>query len=493
MSDDLSPAGPKAPTGREGGRCGRRSPPPMRNEAERVPAMKRKKKQPFRGGLAGVFWIIVLLQNPSLLQLEVTNLPIYESGKGYKAISKALGLPRTTVRAIIYKWRKHGTVENLPRSGRPTKITPRVQRQLIQEVTKDPTTTSKELQASLASVKYKRHLSTTSNSRTPNSTMAKTKELSKDTRNKTVDLHQAGKTESAIGKQLGVKKSTVGAIIRKWKTYKTTDNLPRSGAPCKISPRGVKMITRMGISSNTVWEEVLHFLPVQNIPISGLAAINYPTMCEGSSDLRAVISHPAIESTQRMAHDQSLSALIYSSQMPINLPRMSLDRERKLEYPEETPQAQGEHANSTHTAEAGIEPPTLEDMTSVDPGLGFPRTKIGRVFFFGQPVFSVCCTAADKAAWCCQSQSRCKAVFCFRKRDAPLAKDFNKNTFVSVSLFLCPWKRIHLADSNELVRATAQNSMTSTSTVLYTEAMTLSGSQATPPTLRLSDREASYT
>ncbi len=74
--------------------------------------------------------------------------------------------------------------------------------------------------------------------------MAKTKELSKDTRNKIVDLHQAGKTESAIGNQLGVNKSTVGAIIRKWKTYKTTDNLPRSGAPRKISPRGVKMITR---------------------------------------------------------------------------------------------------------------------------------------------------------------------------------------------------------------------------------------------------------
>ncbi|KAK3536029.1 hypothetical protein QTP70_025510, partial [Hemibagrus guttatus] len=93
--------------------------------------------------------------NPSSLQLEVTNLPIYQSGKDYKAISKALGLPRTTVRAIIYKWQKHGTVENLPRSGRPTKITPRAQRQLIQEVTKDPTTTSKELQASLALVKKK--------------------------------------------------------------------------------------------------------------------------------------------------------------------------------------------------------------------------------------------------------------------------------------------------------------------------------------------------
>ena len=41
----------------------------------------------------------------------------------------------------------------------------------------------------------------------------------------------------------------MGAIIRKWKTYKTTDNLPRSGAPRKISPRGVKMITRM-VSKN---------------------------------------------------------------------------------------------------------------------------------------------------------------------------------------------------------------------------------------------------
>ncbi|KAK3514252.1 hypothetical protein QTP70_011964 [Hemibagrus guttatus] len=108
----------------------------------------------------------------------------------------------------------------------------------------DPSGHTRVLQSPRGSVPYKRHLSTTSNSQTPNSTMAKTKELSKDTRNKIVDLHQAGKTESAIGKQLGVKKSTVGAIIRKWKTYKTTDNLPPSGAPRKISPRGVKMITR---------------------------------------------------------------------------------------------------------------------------------------------------------------------------------------------------------------------------------------------------------
>ncbi|KAK3519463.1 hypothetical protein QTP70_030627 [Hemibagrus guttatus] len=56
---------------------------------------------------------------------------------------------------------------------------------------------------------YKRHLSTISNSQTPNSTMAKTKELSKDTRNKIVDLHQAGKTESAIARALKMKRGWV--------------------------------------------------------------------------------------------------------------------------------------------------------------------------------------------------------------------------------------------------------------------------------------------
>ncbi|CDQ61155.1 unnamed protein product [Oncorhynchus mykiss] len=47
-----------------------------------------------------------------------------------------------------------------------------------------------------------------------------------------------------IGKQLGEKATTVGAIIRKWKKFKMTVNHPRSGAPCKISPCGASMIMR---------------------------------------------------------------------------------------------------------------------------------------------------------------------------------------------------------------------------------------------------------
>ncbi len=72
--------------------------------------------------------------------------------------------------------------------------------------------------------------------------MAKTKELSKDARDKIVDLHKTGMGYKTIAKQLGEKVTTVGAIIRKWKKHKITVNLARTGAPCKISPCGVSMI-----------------------------------------------------------------------------------------------------------------------------------------------------------------------------------------------------------------------------------------------------------
>ncbi|KAJ8416788.1 hypothetical protein AAFF_G00326660 [Aldrovandia affinis] len=74
--------------------------------------------------------------------------------------------------------------------------------------------------------------------------MGKTKELSKAIRDKIVDLHKTGMGYKTIGKQLGEKESTVGAIIRKWKKHQLTINLPRSGAPRKISPRGVNLIMR---------------------------------------------------------------------------------------------------------------------------------------------------------------------------------------------------------------------------------------------------------
>ncbi len=74
--------------------------------------------------------------------------------------------------------------------------------------------------------------------------MAKTKELSKDVRDKIVDLHKAGMGYKTMAKQLSEKVTTVGAIIRKWKKHKITASLPQTGSPCKISPHGVSMIMR---------------------------------------------------------------------------------------------------------------------------------------------------------------------------------------------------------------------------------------------------------
>ena len=91
--------------------------------------------------------------------------------------------------------------------------------------------------------------------------MGKTKELSKDIRDKIVDLHKAGMGYEKISKQLGEKLTTVGAIIRKWKKHKVTANLPWSGAPYKISPRGISMMMRkVREQPSTTQEELVNDL-----------------------------------------------------------------------------------------------------------------------------------------------------------------------------------------------------------------------------------------
>uniref|UniRef100_A0AAY5K006 Transposase Tc1-like domain-containing protein n=1 Tax=Esox lucius TaxID=8010 RepID=A0AAY5K006_ESOLU len=91
--------------------------------------------------------------------------------------------------------------------------------------------------------------------------MAKTRELCKDVRDKIVDLHKAGMGYRTIGKQLGEKATTVGAIIRKWKKFKMAVNLPQSGAPCKISLCGSSMIMRkVKDQPRTTWQDLVNDL-----------------------------------------------------------------------------------------------------------------------------------------------------------------------------------------------------------------------------------------
>ncbi len=62
----------------------------------------------------------------------------YRSGQGYKKMSAALKVPKSTVASIILKWKTFGTTRTLPRAGRPAKLSYRGRRALVREVKKNP-------------------------------------------------------------------------------------------------------------------------------------------------------------------------------------------------------------------------------------------------------------------------------------------------------------------------------------------------------------------
>ncbi len=70
----------------------------------------------------------------------------HRSGQGYKNISAALKVPKSTVASIILKWKTFGTTRTLPRAGRPAKLSYRGRRALVREVKKNPNITVVELQ-----------------------------------------------------------------------------------------------------------------------------------------------------------------------------------------------------------------------------------------------------------------------------------------------------------------------------------------------------------
>lgn len=70
----------------------------------------------------------------------------------------------------------------------------------------------------------------------------KTKQHSKEFRDKVIDMHKEGHGYKKIAKCLDIAVSTVGSIVRKWKLYRTTESLPRQGRPSKLS-----IIVRSGL------------------------------------------------------------------------------------------------------------------------------------------------------------------------------------------------------------------------------------------------------
>ncbi len=70
----------------------------------------------------------------------------HRSGQGYKKMSAALKVAKSTVASIILKRKTFGTTRTLPRAGRPAKLSYRGRRALVREVKKNPKITVAELQ-----------------------------------------------------------------------------------------------------------------------------------------------------------------------------------------------------------------------------------------------------------------------------------------------------------------------------------------------------------
>ena len=74
--------------------------------------------------------------------------------------------------------------------------------------------------------------------------MHKRKELEQSIKDLIIVEHQEKKSYRCIAESFKVPVSTVGYIIKKWKESGTTKNMPRSGAPRKISEKCRRNIIR---------------------------------------------------------------------------------------------------------------------------------------------------------------------------------------------------------------------------------------------------------
>uniref|UniRef100_A0A8C5LXJ6 Transposase n=1 Tax=Leptobrachium leishanense TaxID=445787 RepID=A0A8C5LXJ6_9ANUR len=138
----------------------------------------------------------------------------YQSGEGYKKISKELDISWNTVKAVIIKWRKYGAPLTLPTTGRPSKCDEKI-RKLDKEAVKRPT--------GKAVVR---------------------RELPKDQRDLIVKRYQSGEGYKRISKELDISWNTVKAVIIKWRKYGTTLTLPRTGRPYKCNEKTTRKLVK---------------------------------------------------------------------------------------------------------------------------------------------------------------------------------------------------------------------------------------------------------
>jgi len=81
--------------------------------------------------------------------------------------------------------------------------------------------------------------------------------LPKDTRRKIIRYKNLGYSNIKIAKMVECNKSTVGRFIKKYDKTKSFDDIPKKGAPSKISEREKRIIERKEFNSK---KEIQDFL-----------------------------------------------------------------------------------------------------------------------------------------------------------------------------------------------------------------------------------------
>lgn len=99
--------------------------------------------------------------------------------------------------------------------------------------------------------------------------MVKTKELSVDLRQKIINFHKSKHSYGDISKRLGIPRSTVQYVIKKFKQFGTVESLPGRGRKPKLSPRTVRKLVRdVDINPRIVVKDIAQDLETQGISVS---------------------------------------------------------------------------------------------------------------------------------------------------------------------------------------------------------------------------------
>lgn len=79
---------------------------------------------------------------------------LFKQQKSQREIAEILSKSRSTVKSIIKRYQESGNTKNKPRSGRPTKVSERLERSIVRQIKENPKKTAPKIATDLAESNY---------------------------------------------------------------------------------------------------------------------------------------------------------------------------------------------------------------------------------------------------------------------------------------------------------------------------------------------------